>query len=48
MNIKHEQKLEHIIHMFIVKFMEENYQSGNITNMTLGTKRSREVYTADC
>ncbi len=48
MNIKHEQKLEHIIHMFIVKFMEENYHSGYITNLILGTKRSIEVYTADC
>ncbi len=27
---KHEQKIHHVIHTFIVKFMQENYHSANI------------------
>ncbi len=27
---KHEQKIEHVIHMFIVRFMHENYYSGDV------------------
>ncbi len=27
---KYEKKIEHVIHMFIIRCMQENYHSGNV------------------
>ncbi len=43
---KHEQKIEHVIHIFIVKFMQENYLSGDFTFWLFDFRR--QWYNSKC
>ncbi len=41
-----KKKIEHVIHVFIVKFMQENYHSGDVifSLFAFGTQRDEQKY----